>query len=200
MVQTLLDRASKSLTFVREFIKAPFEVGAIAPSSKRLARAMVDDIDFTGAKAVLEFGPGLGAFTQAILPRLDPDTRYLAIDINPMMVRSWRSRFPDQTIVEGSVADVAQICRDHGIEQVDIIISGLPWASFPDDLQVSTLTGVTRILRPGGRLVTFGYHIGTVLPAGRRFYKRLPDYFSRLTKSPYIWLNLPPAFVITAFM
>jgi phospholipid N-methyltransferase len=94
---------------------------------------------------------------------------------------------------------VQSICKSQGIEHVDMIISGLPWASFPDELQIATLEGVRNVLKPGGRLVTFGYHIGTMLPAGRRFYRRLPEYFSRITRSPYIWLNLPPAFVITCF-
>lgn len=200
MIASPPSRQQNPLVFLREFVRAPFQVGALAPSSRHLSSAMVEGLNLHEVSAVVEFGPGMGAFTQALLPRLGPQTRYLAIDINPTMVKTWQARFPDRTIVQGSVADVQPICQSQGIAQVDVIISGLPWASFPDDLQIATLDGVRKVLRPGGRLVTFGYHIGTVLPAGRRFYRRLPEYFSRITRSGYIWLNLPPAFVVTCYV
>jgi hypothetical protein len=44
--------------------------------------------------------------------------------------------------------------------------------------------------------VTFGYHMGSWLSTGRRFYKRLPEYFSQVERGPLVWRNLPPAFVV----
>lgn len=185
--------------FVREFVGRPFSVGAVAPSSRVLARRMVEGVDLGAAHAVVEFGPGSGSFTAAILPRLGARTRFFAIEINPRMARLWRRRFPDESLHVDSVERVAELCEREGVEVggVDAIISGLPWASFPDALQVATLEAVRRVLRPGGRLITFGYHIGTVLPRGRRFYRRLPAYFSRVERGRSVWANLPPAFVVT---
>lgn len=48
------------ITFLHEFIKHPKHTGAIAPSSKILARKMVDVIDFNRAKCIVELGPGTG--------------------------------------------------------------------------------------------------------------------------------------------
>ena len=50
------------ITFLHEFIKHPKHTGAIAPSSKILARKMVDVIDFHRAKCIVELGPGTGFY------------------------------------------------------------------------------------------------------------------------------------------
>jgi phospholipid N-methyltransferase len=184
--------------FLRQFILNTGMVGAVAPSSRYLAREMVRGLDFERAKAVLEFGPGSGVISDVILQRLRPATTYLPIELNDEMVRVFRRRHPKVPIVHDSVVNVRRICDDHDIDSVDFIISGLPWASFPEPLQVSILEAVRSVLKPGGSLVTFGYHIGTILPAGRRFARLLPRYFHRLERTRVVWRNLPPAFVVRA--
>lgn len=182
--------------FLREFVTAPFTIGAVAPSSSRLARKMLEGVDLSGAKAVVEFGPGTGVFTDHILPALPEGCAYFAIELNQTMVRLWRARHPGVKIYRNSVHYVDRLCAKEGIERVDVIFSGLPWASFGAELQDSTLAAVLRVLKPGGQLVTFGYRVGTLLPKGRRFYRRLPEVFSRVERSKYVWRNLPPAFVV----
>lgn len=182
--------------FIREFITQPFVIGAVAPSSAHLARKMLEGVDLSKAGAVVEFGPGTGAFTDHILRKLPPGCRYLAIELNPSMADMWESRHPGAKLHRGSVADVDTICAAEGIPQVDVIFSGLPWASFGDALQEKILDATMRVLPKGGQLVTFGYRVGTLLPKGRRFYRRLPRYFSKVERSEYVWRNLPPAFVV----
>lgn len=181
---------------LRQFIVRPFVIGAVAPSSKRLASEMVRGLDLASAEAVLEFGPGTGVFTDAILPRLGPGTKFVPIELNREMVRAFCRRHPGVPIVNDSVEHARRICDDHGIGQVDYILSGLPWASFPESLQVRILDAVLAVLRPGGMLVTFGYNVGEWLPAGRRFYRMLPKYFTKVGRSRIVWRNLPPAFVV----
>ena len=85
-------------------------------------------------------------------------------------------------------SQVVQILEDYlvGLEQ------GNP--PTPDSL-LERYPDLTTVLRPGGQFVTFAYHAGTLLPAGRRFKKLLPRYFSSVEKSPTVWRNAPPAFV-----
>ena len=71
---------------------------------------------------------------------------------------------------------------------------GLPWASFGEDLQTRILDASVRILRPGGRFVLCGYPLGLMLPAGKRFYRLLPRYFSSIERGPLVWRNLPQCF------
>ena len=80
--------------------------------------------------------------------------------------------------------------------ELDAIVSGLPWASFPQSLQTRILDATMKVLRPGGQLVTFAYHTGLLMPAGRRFQRLLPRYFSKITRGRSVWRNTPPAFTI----
>lgn len=191
--------------FVREFLASPRTVGAVAPSSRALARLMLRDLDLASARAVIEAGPGTGAFTAEILPRLGAGARFLAIEINPRMAEAWRARFPGRALHTGSITDAVAICAAEGItspgaapgeSSVDCVISGLPWAAFPEPLQRQGLDAVRRVLRPGGAFVTFAYHVGAWLPAGRRFARLLPGCFSRVERTGSVLFNLPPAFVI----
>jgi phosphatidylethanolamine/phosphatidyl-N-methylethanolamine N-methyltransferase len=169
--------------------------GAVAPSSSFLARTIVEDLDLTSASAVLEYGPGTGSFTSQIVRQLAPSSRLLAIELNPELARLFRARHPKVALVEDSVANVRAICDRAGIDHVDCIVSGLPWASFTTDMQRRFLDEMMRVLKPGGRFVTFAYVHGVVLPPAKEFARLLPKYFSSVAKSPVVWLNLPPAFV-----
>jgi phosphatidylethanolamine/phosphatidyl-N-methylethanolamine N-methyltransferase len=181
--------------FLGQFFSRPTTTGAIAPSSASLSREIVRDLDLEQAQAVLEYGPGTGVFTDRILEEIGQSTKFLAIEINPELAKIFRARHPQAVLLEDSVANVRAICDRAGIETVDCIVSGLPWAAFGRAMQTEFMDAMMRVLRPGGRFVTFAYVHGVWLPAGKRFEKLLPTYFSAVSKSPIVWMNLPPAFV-----
>jgi phosphatidylethanolamine/phosphatidyl-N-methylethanolamine N-methyltransferase len=184
-----------SLRFLREFFLNPGITGAIAPSSRTLAREMVASLEFDSANAVLEYGPGTGAFTEAVLAQLRPECSFFMIELNSLFVELLQVRYPGKVIFKASVKDVRKLCDRQGIAQVDCIVSGLPWAWFPDGMQTQYLDAMMTVLRPGGQFVTFAYLQGLLLPAGQRFRRKLDKYFSRVVSSRTVWLNLPPAFV-----
>src|SRR5215831_11498299 len=66
------------LRFVSAFAREPLRVGAVWPSSRALARAVVDSCDFGSDATVVELGAGTGAFTGLILKRLNGRGRLLA--------------------------------------------------------------------------------------------------------------------------
>jgi len=181
--------------FLFQFILKPGTIGAVAPSSPALTQRMVEWLDFSSAQAIVEYGPGTGIFTEAVLARRSPSSKFFAIEQNPKFVDILRPRFPGVTIHHGSVGNVRQICDHEGIGQVDCIISGLPWASFPDALQKQLLDAMMTVLKPGGQFVTFAYLVGLLFPPGRHFRNRLRGYFREISSSPTVWNNLPPAFV-----
>ena len=185
----------RRVKFLKEFIANPTAIGAVAPSSSYLARTIIDGIGLEAAEAVLEYGPGTGAFTQHILGKLGTGTKFAAVELNPEFATAFRGRYPRVQLFEDSVANARSICDQAGIQFVDCIISGLPWAAFPVSLQVKILDEMMRVLKPGGMFVTFAYVHGVPLPPARKFKALLPRYFTSVSKSPVVWLNLPPAFV-----
>ena len=185
----------EKLTLLKTFLQQPSNIGAIAPSSVGLVSTMIESFDWENVQSAIEYGPGTGVFTERILKTMQEGTHFFAIEQSATMVEATLQRCPEVKIYQESVTNVQELCLKESIQNVDAIISGLPWASFPDDLQNEIMQTMTRVLRPGGTFATFAYWQGLALPAGQRFASRLRSTFSRVQRSPTVWKNLPPAFV-----
>ena len=183
------------LIFISKFLRNPIRVGAIAPSSKYLARKMVEWPDLEHANAVIEYGPGTGAFTGAIRKEISESCAFFAIEQDSSLTKVFQEKYPNEKIYIDSVLNVKKICEGEGVEQVDCIVCGLPWAAFSDTMQVQFMDAMMGVLKPGGQFVTFAYLQGLLLPAGQHFKHRLWEYFSEVSTSKTVWLNCPPAFV-----
>ncbi len=183
------------MRFLTEFITKPAVTGAVAPSSSYLATTMLESLELEKAGAVVEYGPGTGAFTGHILQQISTGTRFAAIELNPRMADVFRRRYPNVRLFEESVGNARSICDRAGIGWADCIVCGLPWAAFAESMQTEFLDEMMRVLKPGGRFVTFAYVHGLALSPGKRFARLLPRYFAKVSRSRIVWLNIPPAFV-----
>jgi len=192
---SLIESLGQTGKFVHEFLRDPNVTGAVAPSSPFLARTVAEWIDWPNTNVLLEWGPGTGSFTAEILKHKPDDCCYLAMEINAEMADVFHRRFPDADICLESVANVEHVCKDECIEEVDCIVSGLPWAVFSDEMQTEFMEAMMKVLRRGGQFTTFAYIHGLVVPAGQRFRRKLNRYFSEVSRSRIVWPNIPPAFV-----
>ena len=183
------------IIFISKFLRNPIRIGAIAPSSRYLARNIVEWPDLKEADVVVEYGPGTGAFTGYIRREISDSCVFFAIEQDRSLARIFRGRHPDEKIHVDTVSNVKEICEGEGVEQVDCIVCGLPWAALSDSMQVQFLDAMMSVLKPGGQFVTFAYLQGLLMPAGQRFKRRLRAYFSDVSTSRTVWLNCPPAFV-----
>lgn len=182
-------------TFVREYLRAPKTIGAVAPSSRGLSELIVDLAGVSQADVVVEYGPGTGSFTRRILEVKRPTAALVAVEYHPVMAAKLRRRFPQVDVAEDSVANLDRILTERGLGKVDSIVSGLPWAAFDEDLRDQLLDATLAALKPGGRFATFAYLEGSVLAGGRRFRRKIRRLFTEVHRSPIVWGNLPPAFV-----
>lgn len=181
--------------FIKQLIFNPGSTGALVPSSELLAERMIEFAAPPPGGVIVEYGPGTGVFTKRILDTLRADQRFFAIEINPKFAETLRGRFPALHLHEGDASNVAEYCRREGVDKVDCVVSGLPWAIFPDEVQDRILDGMMNVLAEGGTFVTFAYLQGLVMPAGRKFKRKLKRYFSHSDSSGVIWKNIPPAIV-----
>ena len=192
--------------FLKEFILHPRNTGAVAPSSRWLARAMLRAVEPDRGGVFVEYGPGLGSFTREALrvfgapgpDGADSTRRFFAIEINPSFVKDLRGRFPALSIHEGCASRVGDFCGEEGVDGVDGIISGLPWAAFPGELQDKLLEPMKAVMRPGARFTTFAYVHALRLPAAKRFREKLGNLFPEVRASRVVWRNFPPAICYTA--
>lgn len=182
-----------AMSITTEFLRRPLMTGAVAASSRRLAFAMTEGIGLEQARTVAELGPGTGVFTDAILGRLAPDARLIAVELNPVLAARLSATRRDTrlTVVQGSAAELAVVVG----EPVDAVVSGLPWTVMPQNQRGYILDAVSEVLAPGGRFTTFAYLHAAWTPPARHFTAELACRFDRLECSRTVWANLPPAFV-----
>ena len=177
------------------FVRKPTRTGAIAPSSRRLAEVMTTEMGLAGAETVVELGAGTGVFTRLIAERVKPGATVLAFEIDARLARQLDGKIPGVRIVNDSAERIAEHLAAAGRASADSILSGLPWAVFPRELQQTLLTSVLGALRPGGLFATFAYIPAAWFPPGRRFRAMLAGGFASVETTRVVWGNVPPAFV-----
>src|SRR5687767_10748196 len=70
------------LLFARTFFRNPRMLGSIVPSSRFLIRKLLRPIDWSRARVIVEYGPGVGTITREALRRMRPDATLIAIETN----------------------------------------------------------------------------------------------------------------------
>jgi phosphatidylethanolamine/phosphatidyl-N-methylethanolamine N-methyltransferase len=185
------------LLLLSRFLRHPRAVGAIAPSSPSLARAMVQHLDLNGSVRVVELGPGTGAFTWAIVSLLGPSARCLAIDRDPVFVEQIKRRWPRVDCVCASAAALPELAAERSMTPVDHVVSGLPFASLPATVTTGILDGLERTLRPGGTFTTFQYVHAYRLPPAVAFRRDINRRMGGTPVRSIVMRNLPPAYVLT---
>ncbi len=172
--------------FLRGFIKHPVMVGSVIPSSKMLIDKMLDPVDWKNTKLFVEYGPGVGTFTEHVLRRLSPDATLIAIDTNADFIDYLDRKFADSRLVAvtGSAADVSGIMADCGFEEADYVLSGLPFSTLPSGIGPKIAEATADALRPGGAFLVYQFS-----PKVRDF---IAPHFDRIDKG-FEWRNIPPA-------
>jgi len=184
--------ASPKLQFLKEFFKHPVMVGSVIPSSDRLIERMLAPVDWANTRLFVEYGPGVGTFTRPILDRLSPDATLITIDTNADFTTYLKADIDDERLVAvtGSAADVEKIIAAHGFEQVDFIVSGLPFSTLPPGVGDAIGAATARVIRPGGAFLVYQFS-----PKVRDF---IAPHFQRFDRG-FEWRNVPPATLFWAW-
>jgi phosphatidylethanolamine/phosphatidyl-N-methylethanolamine N-methyltransferase len=180
--------------FLAAALRSPATMGAVAPSSPRLAALLASVVPRTGTPVVVELGPGTGSVSALIEQRLPTGARHLAVELDADLARYLRQTRPGVDVVEGDAARLGELLAGRGVSRVDAVVSGLPWALFDQATQESILGEVSHVIGPTGAFTTFAYLHGMPLAAARRFRRTLRETFDEVVVSATVWRNLPPAF------
>lgn len=175
--------------FFRQYLQNLRTVGAVAPSSRYLARKMVEAINFEDAKVIVEYGPGTGAVTTELAKRIQHDTKLLVIETNEAFCQHLQKQYkthPSIEIIHDSASNTPRLLEDRGLARPDYIISGLPFAALPAEVSQMILDSTVTLLGKKGVFVTFQY---TLLK--RELFE---SYFDTIRITQEV-RNIPPAYV-----
>lgn len=172
--------------FLGQLIRSPRNISAIAPSSMALARQMAAELPTNRTGPVVEFGPGTGKITQALLEAGVAAQDLHAFELNEEFVQLLRRSFSDIHVHHKPAQDLGTL----GLGQVRAVVSGLPLLSIPGEIQHEILGAAFRAMGAGGVYIQFTY--GPKSPLDEQVAQELALTY---TKSRRIWGNLPPATV-----
>lgn len=163
--------ARAAAVFFRGFLDHPRMVASIVPSSRSTINALLERLDWDSCRLFVEYGPGVGTFSAAILERLHPEGTYLAIDTNPRFIDFLEQSIDDKRFhaVLGSAADVDVFIRAAGYEKADYILSGLPFSALPDEQGRQIVDASYGMLREGGAFLTYQFRATARRLTAQRF-------------------------------
>ena len=127
-------RRSK-LFFLKQYLRNPFTVGAVAPSSQKLAQLIVKMLAPQASDVVVELGPGTGVFTRELLSQGVAPANLISVEFNAEFVKFLQGEFPAVRIVEGAAQDLPQLLKALGQGPVKKIISGIPLRSMKPSMR-----------------------------------------------------------------
>lgn len=194
MTLSIPTKRTRSLTarfacVLRAFFKKPMQVATIVPSSGRLIRSVADRESVRAAQAVVELGPGAGGTTEGLLANMRADARLLAIEKTAVFDEALAEIHDPRLDVEiADATDLLSLLLDHGMGQVDVIVSGIPFSSLPAATCRTIMQSIYQSLKPGGTFIAYQLH-GDV-----KHYAR--PLFGPPTRD-YVRWNLPPLTVYT---
>jgi len=204
---------SDLLLFLREFRRNFHSTGALLPSSRFLARALVRYVAagrHGPPRRILEAGPGTGAVTRRLVAAMGPADRLDLAECNEQFVSRLRKHLQIDPLLRRAAdrirlfhLPVQELARESGY---DLIVCGLPFNNFSAELVEQILGALLGRLRPGGVLSFFEYmavrrlrllwsrgderlRLRGIEQAMRRAFQ------GRRVRCDWVWLNLPPAWV-----
>jgi phospholipid N-methyltransferase len=145
--------------FARNFLRQPLAVGTLLPSSRWVVQRLLQAIDLSEAQQLVEFGPGIGTISAALLERMPASSRLLVIETNAEFVNYLRSRFDDPrlTIAHGSAEQLRTLLAASGARQADRIVSGIPLSTLGAATRRRVLDETQSLLAADGRLLVYQY-------------------------------------------
>jgi phosphatidylethanolamine/phosphatidyl-N-methylethanolamine N-methyltransferase len=156
-------RFSEGRVFFGEFLRNFHTTGAVLPSGRFLAAALVRFAAQTpnGPRRILEVGPGTGAVTRHLIAAMAPADHLDLVELNETFVRRLGELFESEADFQ-AVADRSRILHCP-IEQLnsdqdyDVVVCGLPLNNFAVASVEGILASLTGLLSCGGTLSFFEY-------------------------------------------
>ena len=184
-----METIGEKVQFFINTILSGGKVGAIAKSSDYVVEGVLKHVQGP-LDTVVEYGPGDGVMTKAILKYLRPQGRLVAIESDPEFVKILREiGGPRVEIIEGNVEEVISH-ESWSIKDADLVLSSIPF-SFLTFLERDRVVAKTyEMLRPHGSCIVF-HQYSTLIK------ETLEKHFGTVT-AEFEPRNVFPCFILVA--
>lgn len=173
--------------FFVQWLGSPRRIGAVAPSSRHLAKAMAREVAGIASGAIIELGGGTGSVTQGLLDEGIAPERLVVIERDPHLHAMLQKRFPQLRVLLGDAGHLKALLAPLGIESIAAIVSSLPLVSLPKQVRDAVLKESLELLDESAPFIQFTYSLAA--PMAYQGYGLTGRVVAR------VWRNLPPASV-----
>ena len=158
--------AAEYVTFLKELRHHFTEVGSLLPSSRFLARSMVEPIHrAAGPLSILEVGCGTGPVTRQIVRAMGTEDTLLLCEINRRFMENLKRRLRRDEFYHRHRERIGYFCgpvqdlvTDSADARFDIIVSSLPFSNFSPEMVEELFSVFKQLLKPhGGGIVYYEY-------------------------------------------
>ena len=177
-----------SKLFFKRFLKRPFQIASIVPSSKALVERVSSKMDFTKSRVIAEYGPGEGVHSREIARRMTPDSHLLLFELDAALARALERQFAGDPRVHVIHADAASLPFEltrHGFASCDYILSGIPFSILKIDKKRALLRKTYDALKEEGKFII--YQVTNELRQHATIFQS--------AESEYFLQNIPPMFI-----
>jgi phospholipid N-methyltransferase len=179
-----------SAILLKRFLRNPFQVASVLPSSKELVRRVVGKMDFSAPRVIVEYGPGEGCHTREIVRRMHPESLVILFELDPELAQHLSEQFradPRVTVLNIDAANLAAELSRLGLTHCDYVVSGIPFSILAPEKKRELLHGAYESLSPNDAAALITYQVTNELAEHCRHFPRV--------ESEYCMKNLPPMFV-----
>jgi phospholipid N-methyltransferase len=113
-----------SVLFFKRFLKRPFQIASIVPSSKALVERVASKMDFSQARVIAEYGPGEGVHSREITRRMSADSHLLLFELDAAFSRDLQRQFAGDRrvhVIHGDAARLPDELEQRGFSHSDLL-------------------------------------------------------------------------------
>jgi phospholipid N-methyltransferase len=177
-----------STLFFKRFLKRPFQIASIVPSSKAMVERVASKMDFNQPRVIAEYGPGEGVHSREIARRMTPDSHLLLFELDAQLARALERQFAGDRrvhVIHGDAASLPYELKRRGFASCDYILSGIPFSILKIEKKRALLRKTYDALKPDGKFII--YQVTNELRQHATVFQR--------AKSEYFLQNIPPMFI-----
>lgn len=172
--------------FLYEAVMHPSKVGALFPSSKRLAQNIAQNIATNPPGLIVELGAGTGSITAALINQKKFFHQLIVIERSVKLSRHLTQRFPELNVIHGDACQLYKLIKQYtSPPPLQVIVSSLPLRTLSPCIVKNIGAEINQVLVKGGLYIQYTYSLwGKPL---------CPSSQLRLIHQQWVWQNLPPA-------
>jgi phosphatidylethanolamine/phosphatidyl-N-methylethanolamine N-methyltransferase len=179
-----ISKSEENLLFWKQLMKNPRSLGAVAPSSYKLADFICQHVP-VGDNFIVEVGAGTGRLTQALLRSGLNPKNLVIVELDTDMCDFLKRNFPEVTVIQGNATELETLLPSSWKGKVGTIISGIPMRNVSKGDHKLMVASFLNVLKESGHILQFSYG-----PLSPLCVKKLGLKKKRLG---HILLNIPPA-------